>query len=119
MKKVLTLLANGFESGSYVDENFKTFVRVFRTEITKELKKLGATDIKITSGHFYVSGFFKVGSQWFYLALSDVRDAQYVLAQGRPYEMVYRTARDTYDFTGGSNRYVQIEDGMFANMQVY
>lgn len=120
MKKTLALLAQGFESSSQVTQEFKVFTKVFKNEMTKELKKLGATDIKVgTGGHFCLSGFFKVDEQWFYLSLSDVRDSEYLISQGRPIELLYRTAQHDKDFTGGGNQYVNIEPNMFGNMRVY
>ena len=118
MKKTLALLAKGFESSSQTTNEFKGFVRTFRSEVTKGLKTLGATDIKITSGHFYVSGFFKVGEQWYYLSLSDVRGSEFLIAQGRSVQMLYRTAEHNKDFTGGGNRYVNIDSNMFEKMRI-
>ena len=119
MKKTLDLLKKGFESSMYKTTEFKGFVRTFRSEVTKGLKTLGATDIKIgDGGHFCISGFFKVGAQWYYLSLSDVRGSEFSLAQGGSVQMLYRTAEHNKDFTGGGNQYVNIETDMFEKMNI-
>ena len=66
MNKSIRLLKRGFQSSSQTTQEFLNFVRTFRSEFTKELLSIGATDIQIGKGHFYVSGFFTVdGQAWF------------------------------------------------------
>ena len=98
----------GFESSSQTTQEFLNFVRTFRSEFTKELKSIGATDIQIGKGHFYVSGFFTIDGQAWYFSLSDVRQMEY--------ELLYRTAKNYKDYTGGQNRFATIETGMAQNM---
>lgn len=109
MKKTLKLLSMGFESSSTKTKEFTDFVRVFKSDFKKELKLIDATDIKFNKGHFYISGFFTVGKQIYYFSLSDVRGMEYV---NNP-TLMYRTAEHHKDWTGGSNRWVNIESGMF------
>ena len=111
MRKSIRLLRHGFESSCSTTEEFLNFVRTFRSEFTEELKSIGATDIQIGKGHFYVSGFFTVDGQIWYFSLSDVRGMEYYLNK-----LMYRTAKDYKDFVGGQNRYVTIETGMAKNM---
>jgi hypothetical protein len=110
------LLKHGFESSSGTTPEFMNFVRTFRSEFTKELKSIGATDIQIGKGHFYVSGFFTVDGQAWYFSLSDVRGMEYCLNQSCMGKLLYRTAKNYKDFTGGQNRYAKIETGMAENM---
>jgi hypothetical protein len=116
MNKSLRLLRHGFESSCSTTQEFLNFVRTFRSEFTKELKSIGATDIQIGKGHFYVSGFFTVDGQAWYFSLSDVRGMEYCLNQSCMGKLLYRTAKDYRDFTGGYNRYATIETGMAKNM---
>lgn len=109
MKKTLQLLSYGFESSSGTTPQFNSFFSVFKKELSVELKKIGATDIKFSKGHFEVSGFFTVGSQPYYFSLSDVRGLEYV----RTPTLMYRTAKDYKDFTGGSNQWTDIGSDMF------
>jgi len=113
MKKSITLLKNGFESSSGTTPEFLTFFRTFKSEFTKELKSIGATEIQIGKGHFYISGFFTINGQAYYISLSDVRDAEYHIPN-----LLYRTAQHYKDYTGGSNQYVNIETGMVQNMNL-
>lgn len=116
MKKSIELIMKGFYSSSNTTKEFMNFVRTFRSEFTKELKSIGATDIQIGKGHFYVSGFFTVDGQAWYFSLSDVRGIQYCLNQSCMGKLLYRTAKNYKDFTGGQNRYAKIETGMAQNM---
>jgi hypothetical protein len=111
MKKTVGLLKAGFESSSGKTPEFMHFTRVFKKEFTSELKSIGATDINFSVGHFYVSGFFTVHGQAYYFSLSDVRWG--------PSQLLYRTARDYKDYTGGTNRYAEIKFDMAADMCWY
>lgn len=110
MKKTVSMLHAGFESSSGTTPEFKAFVSTFKREFTKELKTVGATDIVIKPGHFYVSGFYTVKGQVWYVSVSDVRGGPRALS------LLYRTAKDYKDFSGGSNQYVNIETGMTKRM---
>jgi len=113
MKKTVELLRNGFESSSYKTPEFLSFVRVFTAEFTKELKSIGAKNIKIEAGHFYVSGFCTSESgQVYYFSIPDVRG----MAFGGPPRLMYRTAMNYTDFSGGSNQWAVIESDMAKKM---
>ena len=116
MNKSIRLLKRGFQSSSQTTQEFLNFVRTFRSEFTKELLSIGATDIQIGKGHFYVSGFFTVDGQAWYFSLSDVRGMEYCLNQSCMGKLLYRTAKNYKDFTGGQNRYATIETGMAQKM---
>lgn len=121
MKNTISLLLAGFESSSGTTPEFLNFVRTFKREFTKELKSVGATDIKIGKGHFYVSGFFTVNGQPYYFSLSDVRGMDYAL-ENHPNtcgsQLMYRTAQDYKDYTGGSNQWISIKSGMAKEMNI-
>lgn len=103
MKKSFALLAQTFESSSGLTPQFKTFFDTFKKELTTTLKANGCTGIEVNRGHFYASGFFTTAeNKIYYFSLSDVRGS----FDG---EMLYRTAKDYKDFTGGINQYVKLD----------
>jgi|SRR3972149_3605715 len=108
MEKINQLLNRGFESSCYKTPEFLSFSRKFKNAIKKELSTIGSELTAYNTGHFYVSGFFrtKKDNQCFYFSLSDVRS-------GRSQPMLYRTAKDEKDYTGGGNEYVELKEGMF------
>ena len=101
----------GFESSSRKTPEFVSFSRLFKKAITRELNSIGATLTDFNTGYFYVSGFFRKDGKCYYFSLSDVRH----FANS---DLLYRTAKDEKDFTGGHNQYVKIEDGMAYNMRL-
>lgn len=111
MNKSINLLKRGFESSSGLTPEFSQFYRTFKSEFTKELKSIDATDIKFSRGHFYISGFYTIDGQAWYFSLSDVRGMEYRIDR-----LMYRTADNYKDFRGGGNRWVDIELGMGQNM---
>jgi hypothetical protein len=104
MKKTIELFKQGFQSSSTLTPEFSQFFKTFKKEFTAELKKMGCEKIEIGRGHFYISGFFTASSgQIYYFSLSDVRSG---------FEnncLMYRTAKDYKDYTGGSNQFTVIE----------
>lgn len=108
MKDIVKLIQAGFESSSGTTPEFKSFCRKFTNRFKKELESAGATDIQIKAGHFYLSGFYTVKGQAWYFSLTDVR--------GGGDSIMYRTARDYKDFTGGSNHWEKMAPGMAKRM---
>lgn len=103
MKKVANLMSQGyshFDSGVVNSEVFNAFFDTFKRSFTRILRRLDANEIEFNKGHFYISGFFKVDTGCFYFSISDVRDGGT--------KMLIRTAKDNKDFTGGVNRYVNV-----------
>jgi hypothetical protein len=113
------MLKAGFESSCSTTPEFAQFFRTFKSEFTKELLSIGATNIVFSRGHFYLSGFFTIGSQPIYFSLSDVRGMEHCLNQWCTGQLLYRTAKHYKDWTGGSNQYVNIEAGMANNMKLF
>ena len=118
MKKSIAMLKRGFESSCSKTPEFKSFCRIFKNEFTKELQSISARDIVFNFGHFYISGFFTIGTQAWYFSIPDVRGMEYCLNQSCMGQLLYRTARDYKDYHGGQNRYVNIESGMAENVLV-
>jgi len=116
MKNSIAMLKRGFESSSGLTPEFAEFFRTFKSEFTKELLTIGASNLVFSRGHFYVSGFFTdVQGQAWYFSISDVRGmARISFVEG--FALLYRTAKHYKDYTGGNNRYRQIEPGMAKEM---
>ena len=110
MEKSIKLLKQGFESSSETTDEFLSFYRTFKSEFTKELKKIGAEKIQIGKGHFYISGFFTKGEQVWYFNFGDVR-----WSTG---SLLYRTAKHYTDYTGGSNQYVDFTNNLVSEMRL-
>ena len=84
--------------GSDLDPTFKAFFRTQKSRITKHLKSLGCTEIKIDYGFHFYSGFFTSASgQVYYFSTTDCR---------MKHEIYYRTAKDYKDYTGGHNVWI-------------
>ena len=116
MKKSIKLLQEGFESSSSPTPEFGQFARTFKSEFTKELKSQGATHIVFSRGHFYLTGFCTINNQIWYFSLPDVRGMEHCLNQSCMGKLMYRTAKDYKDYTGGQNRYATIREGMGEDM---
>lgn len=114
MQNSITLLNKGFESASYKTPQFSSFTKMFKKELINELKTIGAVLTDYNVGHFYVSGFFNLNGNCFYFTLSDVRGSEFK----NETSLLYRTARDNKDFTGGHNCYVTIGNGMAGKMHL-
>jgi len=102
-----------FDTGSYNTSRFHEFFDDFKKSFTYQLRKLRAKEISFSKGHFYISGFFKVGDQYYYFSLSDVRDG--VRTYDEP-KLLVRTAKSPEDYTGGANNFIVIENGMYKNI---
>jgi hypothetical protein len=103
MKKIAEALKQEFESSSGLTQQFADFYRLFKKEFTKVLKNLGAMKIRISRGHFYISGFFQLadGRIW-YFSLGDVRWGSF------RDKLLIRTAKSFEDYTGGANNFIDI-----------
>lgn len=109
MDQIAKRIKQGFQSSSQSTPEWNKFFTMFKKSFTAELKTIGAKDIEFSKGHFYISGFYTIGTQPYYFSISDVRffpDCR----------LMYRTANDYKDFTGGTNKYVSIKNGMAKKM---
>jgi hypothetical protein len=116
MNKSIAMLRRGFESSSTLTPEFAQFYRTFKSEFTKELLSVGATNIVFSRGHFYVSGFCTINGQIWYFSLSDVRGMEHCLNQWCSGQLMYRTAQHYKDWTGGRNQWANFETGMAQKM---
>lgn len=112
MEKTLSLLRGGFESSSTKTKEFVSFCKVFKKEFKIELEKIKATNVKISIGHFYLSGYFTDNkNRIFYYLFSDVRNFSFQ----NNYNILIRNANSCQDFLGGTNKFLKIEKDMFLN----
>lgn len=89
-------------SGSDLSDGFKDFFRKEKRRISTKLRKLGCTNIQMSYGFYYFSGFFTSATgQVYYLCSLDTRY--------NDYRMFYRTAKDYKDYTGGQNVWLNIK----------
>ena len=84
--------------------DFGDFARHLRIALQKECAAHGLTLKKFNRGYFEVSALVEAPSgKMCYLHISDVRD------EASAFERVlYRTARDDRDFTGGMNHFASL-----------
>lgn len=91
--------------GSDLGQDFKIFFRREKRRIAKVLDELGCTNLQMSMQFYYYYGFFTSPTgQVYYFNISDVRHG---FNKG---QMMYRTAKDYKDFTGGANQWVNEEE---------
>jgi hypothetical protein len=83
--------------------DFDKFYRTFSREFKKLLTSLGCTNVKLSKGYFFLSGFFTCpNGQVVYVSLEDWRWMTTFLI---------RKAKSYKDSTGGGNEYLPINQG--------
>lgn len=97
-----------FESSCYTTEQFKSFVRDFRSDMKAILKGTDWTLHSLLPGHFYISGFIKnsINGKLMYFSISDVRFFQDEWHRS----MLIRTAEHDKDWMGGMNHYTKFRE---------
>ncbi len=97
-------------TGSDLGQDFKTFYAKDKKSIGAQLKAMGCTNLQMSRQFYYYSGFFTAPSgQAYYFSLSDVRFFPNS-------DLLYRTAKNYKDFSGGANCYVN--KGQLAQMRL-
>jgi len=91
-----------FQSSSGTTEQFKSFVRDVKAYLKQEFS--GKEIIEISKGHFYLSVFIRVGEQFWYFNIGDVRDRNW------SNRILFRTAKSAHDYSGGQNQYCKINE---------
>ncbi len=79
-----------------VSPEFKSFARGFKA-LMKAIWEIDNKSFK--AWHFYTSWFIKVWDHYIYVSISDVR----YFKDGWKTNVLYRTAKDTSDYTWGRN----------------
>ena len=92
-----------FESSFITTKQCKQFCSDFKKALQNSL---GAEyNVKVNVGHFYISGFVEKNGKFVYFNVEDLRE------NGNEFNSVlYRTAKNDRDFTGGTNSYSKLEN---------
>ena len=91
-------------TGSDLGQDFRSFFTKQKNRITKTLTAMGCTNVEMSRQFYYFYGFFTSPSgQTYYFSCSDVRHFGYN-------QLLYRTAKDRKDYTGGGNQYVNVDE---------
>jgi hypothetical protein len=99
-------------SGSDLGQDFKDFFRREKSRLTKIFKEMGCTNIEMSYGFYYFSGFLtSKNGQIYYFSCSDVRHFDYN-------QLLIRTAKSYSDYTGGSNQYVKTDKNSLLNFKL-
>lgn len=102
-----------FESSTRTTPQFDRFFQMAKKWWEYFVKAHGYSDLELSKGHFYFSGFFTddTGQVW-YINSGDVR---YKISKS----LLIRTAKSYHDFTGGYNQLVPYGDqNLFAERLV-
>jgi len=67
------IMVTEFQSSSGPTPQFVSFAKLVNKWFKEFCKKNNFTDLKISRGHFYLNGYFKVGNQWWNFSTLDVR----------------------------------------------
>ena len=108
----LSELGGHFESSCSATPQWNSFYRKAQNFFRKAIAGLG-TDLKMSKGHFYFSGFFTAASgQGYYFSISDVR----FFPEKR---ILLRTAENYRDYTGGANHYLPLDGNFRENLKKF
>ena len=96
---------NGIEdNGGYLSEDFKKFARTYRNFLNRMCKANNWELKQFNTGHYYCSWFIFNGDKYIYCSFSDVRHFD----KSWHSSILYRTAKSSSDYTGGSNWYTTL-----------
>lgn len=92
------------DDGAYNSKEFDSFSRSFKQFLTVQFAGYGLELAGYSKGHYYISGFVqnRETKKFAYFSISDVRGNPNTWQKA----VLVRTAKDTKDFTGGSNNFV-------------
>lgn len=91
--------------GTDSSDECNSFRRAFRNYLKKELAPYGWTLVKSKPNYFDVTEVVTDGEHFAYVSVGDVRYTRNVCAQ-----ILYRTMKHEKDWTGGPNRYANIDE---------
>ncbi len=109
MKVIAREIMTYFDSSPGLTPEFDAFRKKFRTRMRRFLNRVGATDIKIKFGHFYINGNFTYEGQAYYFNSGDVRG---IMPGSIHDSMLIRTVQNYDDRTGGYNQYAKYDQGI-------
>ena len=91
--------------GGVISDEFKDFARLYKNMLNRMCKKNGWKLVNFNRGHYYCSWFIENNGKFIYMSFSDVRH----FAREWYKIILYRTAKNEKDYTGGSNWYTDLE----------
>jgi len=110
MSKLLNLSkwrSHDFSSGSYRGEDYVKFERELRSYVKSLCKERNLEVVKFDCSHYECSWFVKnTNDEYLYFSISDVR---FFLNEWWNH-ILFRTAQNVKDFTGGKNQYISLEN---------
>ena len=88
--------------GDYPHANFfkGEFLPIAKKEMSKIAKSIGAELVSFNPGYFEYSAFLKKDGHFVYVSVGDVR-----YEQNWYNDILYRSAKNEKDYSGGSNNY--------------
>ena len=93
-----------FVSSSSETPQFRAFASGFKKALMADLKSSSLELASFSKGHFYVTGFLEHAGKYVYFSVGDVR----IGGAFHWKKVLYRTAKNTRDFTGGINQYCEM-----------
>ena len=95
--------------GCVCSKEFKQFASDIRSFIRSAADKCGGTLARFSTGHYDCSGFIQKGAHYVYFSYEPTRMAPINLDRSDPMEgVLYRTAKNERDFTGGQNHFTSL-----------
>lgn len=101
---------NGIDdTGAYQSDEFKAFVRDFKSTVRDAFPK-DEYELKISGGHYDVSGFIRKGDKFVYIAYNVPRGEEPMDFSRRDasHGVLYRKAKSFKDYSGESNRFTDM-----------
>ena len=113
--KLQSWITDGIEDwGGVVSDDFKEFAKDYKAFMKKVCEENGWQLVNWNNGHYYCSCFVENHGKYIYMSFSDVRHFSRSWYQN----ILYRSAKDSKDYSGGSNNYTDLDniEGAFKRM---
>ena len=97
--------------GIAMSDEAKSFVKGFRNMLKRQLEPEGI-EVSLEPNHYDCSGFLCKDNKYIYISYSIPRGGEKIDFDDSSYlnGVLYRTAKNDRDFTGGSNRFSSISN---------
>lgn len=99
------------DDGPYMSREAKSFVKGFKNMLQRELNPYGIEIVSFEGNHYDCSGFLRKGDKYVYVWYDIPRNEERIdfSKSGPFYGVLYRTAKNSKDYTGGHNNFSNIE----------
>ena len=94
-----------FSTGVYTGDDYKKFQTKYLYYLGSLCKKQNWQLIKVSKGHYNFSAFIRNQYRYLYISIPDVRYNK----NGWYNHVLIRTAKNVFDYTGGTNNYTNLE----------